>query len=203
MKKIVLASKSLDRGRILREARVPFSILISKVNEVPFKKRLSNNPIKLVEELAKAKALSAKLTLMENRKESIIIAADTIIEFKGEIIGKAKDENQAFQILRKLAGNAHNLITGVAITETSNPKIIVDHDSTTVKFLNLKDHEIWNYVKTGEWRGRAGCYSARDKASLFVDMIIGSTSNVIGLPLHKVYEILKKEFNVDLLKNSN
>ena len=95
-------------------------------------------------------------------------------------------------------GKTHNLITGIAITETENPKIFVDLDTTVVEFLNLSNDEINNYVKTNEWKGRAGAYSINDKASLFIKKIQGSSSNVIGFPMHKLYEILRNEFGMNL-----
>jgi len=95
-------------------------------------------------------------------------------------------------------GKAHHLITGIAISDTDDPKIILDHDITSVEFLTLSDAEIDNYVKTNEWKGRAGAYSINDKASLFISKINGSSSNVIGLPMHKIYEILKTDFGLSL-----
>jgi len=198
MKNIVLASKSIDRRLLFELAKLPFEVVITIVDEDKFKAQISN-PIELAKKLAEEKALHAKESLNRGGKEAIIIAADTIVELKGEIIGKAKNENQAFQILRKLAGNEHNLVTGFAITETDNAKLIVDYDSTSVKFLPLTDQEIWEYIKSEEWIGRAGAYSIREKASLFIESIHGSSSNVIGLPMHKIYRILKSEFNVNLL----
>ncbi len=198
MKNIVLASKSLDRRKILKGARLPYEVLITNVDEDDFKKE-NSNPIELVKQLANAKALKAKEKLAQENKDAIIVAADTIVELNGEIIGKAKDEEHAFRILKKLAGRSHKLITGIAVTETYNPKIIIDHDSTSVTFLDLTDKEIWGYIKTGEWQGRAGAYSIRERASLFIKSIQGSSSNVIGLPMNKLYQILRKEFNQFLL----
>ncbi len=198
MKIIVLASKSIDRRKILKRAKLPFEVLITNVDEDKYKKEFSN-PIEIVKELAKAKLLKAKEILTQENKDAIIVAADTILELDGEIIGKAKDEEHAFRILKKLVGKSHNLITGIGITETYNPKLIIDHDSTSLKFLELSDNEIWEYIKTGEWQGRAGAYSIREKASLFIESIQGSSSNVIGLPMNKLYEILRNEFNQDLL----
>jgi len=197
MKEIVLASRSIDRSEIFKRAKIPFTVVPSKVDEEKYKNLISD-PIKLVKELAKAKALYTKELMSHNNKKAIIIAADTVVEQNGDIIGKAKNENEAFQILKNLINNKHNLITGVAITETNNPKIVIDHDSTVVHFSNLNDTEIWNYIKTGEWKGRAGAYSIRDKASLFIRSIEGSSSNVIGLPMHKIFEIIKSEFNFNL-----
>ena len=137
---------------------------------------------------------------MKNKLDAVIIAADTIVECDGDIIGKANNKREAFEILKKLEGKAHNLITGIAITETNNPKIIVDSDTTVVEFLNLTSEEIEDYMKTNEWVGRAGAYSIRDKASFFINKINGSTSNVIGLPMHKIYHIMRNEFGLNLFR---
>ncbi|MHA1723999.1 MAG: Maf family protein [Promethearchaeota archaeon] len=198
MKRIILASKSTDRSEILKRVGISFDILITNVNEEEFKRKISN-PIELVRELAKQKALNAKNKLLSRNDACIIIGADTIVEFEGEIIGKAKNENDAFNILKKLQGITHSLITGIAVTELRSPKIIIDHNSTRVTFLSLSDEEIWAYIKSGEWKGRAGAYSIREKAAIFVDFIVGSSSNVMGLPLNKLFTILKKDFNLNLL----
>ncbi|TFG20130.1 MAG: septum formation protein Maf [Promethearchaeota archaeon] len=195
---IVLASKSADRNRLLENIKLPFEVYITNVDENKYKTRFSN-PIELVKQLAKAKALKAKDSLSKEGKKVIIIAADTVVELNGKIIGKAKNEEKAFHILKKLAGKIHNLLTGFAITETNNSKLIVEYDNTSVKFINLTDQEIWSYIKSGEWKGRAGAYSIREKASLFIEAIQGSSSNVIGLPMHKIFRILKNEFNYNLL----
>ncbi len=199
MRTIVLASKSIDRKEMFDHAGILVEVLSTNIDENIYKSKISN-PIELVKQLAKAKALAAKEFLISMNKNSIIIAADTIVEFKGEIIGKAVNETQAFQILKKLAGNRHELITGIAITDTKDQKLITDYDSTAVNFLNLSNDDIWSYIKSGEWKDRAGCYSLRERASLFIDSIKGSSSNVIGLPMKKIYEILKNEFNLNLLQ---
>lgn len=199
MKKIILASKSKDRSKLFRHIGIPFEILITNIDEENYKKRFTD-PFELVSELAKAKALFAKETLLKNKIDAIIIAADTIVEFQGEIIGKANNDNEAFEILKKLEGSSHNLITGIAITETDNSKLIVDSDITIVEFNNLSIEEIWSYINTKEWIGRAGAYSIRDKASLFIHKINGSSSNVIGLPMQKIYYILKNEFGINLIQ---
>jgi len=199
MKEIVLASRSIDRSKIFKRAKIPFTVVPSNIDEEKFKD-LIRDPIKLVKELAKAKALYTKELLSQNDKKAIIVAADTVVEQNGNIVGKAENENDAFQILKNLINNKHNLITGIAITETNTPKLVVDHDSTIVHFSNLTDTEIWNYIKTGEWKGRAGAYSIRDKASLFIRSIEGSSSNVIGLPMHKIFEIIKSEFHFNLFE---
>ncbi len=198
MKKIILASKSIDRKKTFNRLNIPFETIITDIDE-GYYKGIFSNPVELVKEIAKAKALKAKDLLKNRNIESIIIAADTIVEFKGKIIGKAKNKAQAFQILKSLINRSHNLITGVAITELNDPKIVVDYDCTIVTFLDISDNEIRNYINTEEWKGRAGAYSIRDRASLFIKEIRGSPSNVIGLPMQKIFEILKKDFGLNLL----
>jgi len=199
LKRIVLASKSTDRSEILKRLGIPFDIFVSDIDEEKYKKSYSD-VTELAKKLAKKKALFAKRKLMKDESNAIIIAADTLIEIDGNFIGKARNEEEAFKILKKLNGRTHKLITGIAITEIKNPKLITDSDTTTVEFLELSDEEIREYIKTNEWKGRAGAYSLRDKASLFITKINGSSSNVIGLPLHKIYEILRKEFKFNLLQ---
>ena len=200
MRRIVLASKSRDRRKLFDLAKVNFEVIETNVDEEQFKKEI-NDPIQLVKKLAEEKALSAKLILNSNNIDidAIIIAADTIVECNNEIIGKAKNENNAFEILKKLSNKTHNLVTGFAITETNKPKLIVDYDITSVKFLNLSENDIRDYIKSEEWKGRAGAYSIRERASLFIEAVNGSISNVIGLPMQKIYVILKNEFSLNLL----
>jgi septum formation protein len=197
LKKIILASKSIDRTELINRIGIPFEVLASNIDEKRFKKRIAD-PILLVKELAKAKCLYVKDELIKKKSQALIIAADTVVELNGVIIGKAKNPEEAFKIIKNLMGKAHNLITGIAITYTDDPKIVIDYDITSVEFLSLSDPEIDNYVKTDEWKGRAGAYSINDKASLFISKINGSSSNVIGLPMHKIYEILKTEFGLSL-----
>ena len=197
MTQIILASKSFDRKDIFLRAKVSINILATDIDEEYYKSTIKD-AFKLVQELAKQKALKAKELLKFEKKEAIIIAADTVVKFRERLIGKAKNRNQAFQILKNLQGQSHNLITGVAITQTSLPKLVVDYDSTLVEFSPLSNDEILKYLKINEWKGRAGAYSIMDKASIFIKSINGSPSNVIGLPMQKLYEILKREFNVNL-----
>jgi len=199
LKKIILASKSIDRSEIFKRAGIPFELFVTNINEEKFKTKFSN-PVELVKELAKAKILFAKNELIKKKIDAIIIGADTIVLLEGEIIGKAYNEEEAFKILKKLVGKSHKLITGIAITEIQNSKIIVDSDTTIIEFIELSDEEIWQYIKSNEWKGRAGAYSITDKASLFISKIIGSSSNVIGLPMHKLYEILRTEFGLNLVQ---
>lgn len=200
MTKIILASKSLDRKELLKRIVIPFDIIITNINEEKYKSEIED-PIELVMRLAEMKAKTAKNLLKENdpKEAYIIIAADTIVRFKGETIGKANNKKQAFSILKKLNNSTHSLITGIAITQLNLPKVIKDFDKTLVTFVPLSDDEIETYLDSDEWKGRAGAYSIYDKASMFIEKIEGSPSNVVGLPLQKIFKILKTEFKVNLI----
>lgn len=199
MKKIILASKSKDRSELFARLNISFETLNTEINERDYNDQYSD-PVELVKELAKLKALKAKEILKCKEKGTIIIAADTIVEFNGKIIGKARTEEEAFQILKTLVNRSHNLITGIAISEINDSKVVVDYDISNVTFLYISDDDIWEYIKTEEWKGRAGAYSIRDRASLFIKEIRGSPSNVIGLPMQKIFKILKSEFRLNLLE---
>ena len=203
MTRIILASGSKDRKDILERANVSFHIYPTDIDEEQYKLKTLDG-VKLVKKLANLKLLNAKnrlLSAQERETNTIIIAADTIVEFNNEIIGKASNRSQAFQFLKKLQGKSHKLVTGIAIASLDDSKIILDHDITIVEFCPLSDDEIDNYLDTFEWKGRAGAYSIRDKASVFIKSINGSPSNVIGLPMQKLFVILKNKFNLNLLDN--
>lgn len=195
---IILASKSKDRKKILKNLGIPFKVKVSDIDEGHHKESIKD-PILLVQKLAELKALNLKEKIGIKDAPGIIIAADTVVEYKGEIVGKAKTEQEAFKILNFLSGKKHNLITGYALVDLSKEKSYVNYDLTQVKFLKLSKNDIWNYIKTEEWKGRAGAYSLRERASLFVEWINGSFSNVLGLPIDKIYPILKAKFEIDLL----
>jgi len=198
MNSIILASKSTDRKEILKRAEIPFTAISSNIDESVYKEKI-NEPIKLVQRLAEAKVLDVKQRLNRKKKQLFFIGADTIVEFQGKIIGKATDSEGAFRILKKLNGNTHNLITGLAIAQSNDRRVFIDYDRTEVTFLSLLDNEIWDYINTQEWKGRAGAYSIKDRASLFIKSINGSPSNVIGLPLQKLFHLFKVKFNINLI----
>ena len=202
MKKIILASRSADRNELFKHIKIPFDVMFSDIDEEYYKENFLD-PYELVQKLAKAKALNIKNKLSHTNLEALIIAADTVVEIKGTIIGKAVDKDHAFRILKKLSGQSHNIITGFAITEGLHPKLICDYDKTIVHFSQISNNEIKAYLKTDEWIGRAGAYSIRDKAALFIDSIEGSSSNVVGLPLNKLFRIIKDEFKLNLLELDN
>jgi septum formation protein len=203
MEKVILASGSGDRKALLERLAIPFDILVTNVDEEEYKNQFKD-PIELVMKLAENKAKTAKKLLNHTvfEMDDPIIAADTIVEYDGQIIGKAKNKDQAYMILKTLNNSTHNLITGIAITQFNNPIIVTEFEITKVTFIKMTDKEIQKYIDFGEWKGRAGAYSIFDKASMFIKKIEGSPSNVVGLPIQKIYHILKNEFRINMMNLS-
>lgn len=203
---IILASSSQDRKNLFDRIKIPYKIIISNYEEI-------EDPTMQAESLTiylaegKMKAVLDKILKDPNyyeirEKSYFIIAADTLVECSGETLSKTNNKNRAFEILSKLSGKIHKLITGVVIYDSDSRAVSRFYDSTTVKFLNLTESDIWNYLNNcNEWQGRAGSYSLQERASLFVETIEGSPSNVIGLPMNKIYKELKR-FGLDLLSIS-
>lgn len=128
--------------------------------------------------------------IFHQHKGDVILTADTTVCLKKEILGKAESEKQAFEMIKKLSGQRHEVITSVCVgySESTVRQIEVQ---TEIVFRELKDREISRYVSSDEWRGKAGAYGIQGSAQQFVHSINGSLTNVIGLPLSESIELLE------------
>lgn len=193
MKELVLASASPRRREILESTGLRFRVAICDADESKVDKAIPPNLY--VQELALIKAgEAAKLDL----GDSLIISADTIVYADGEIMGKPKDEADAVRMLKSLSGKSHSVFTGICVTRRRDLFSVCASVETEVFFKNLSDDEIMRYVKTGEPMDKAGAYGIQGKASVFVEKINGDFFNVVGLPVSKLYDILKNEFDFDM-----
>jgi septum formation protein len=183
MKLIVLASTSARRKTLLKQLGLKFTIIPSLVEE-KLNPRLK--PRGQAEALALLKAQSAdeKYRERKNHESYLIIAADTIISVDDEVLGKPKDEKDAKQMLRKLSGRRHCVITGFSIVDTDTRKIITRSVKTFVYFKKLGEREIREYVKREKLSDKAGAYAIQGLGAVFVEKIEGDYFNVVGLPLH-------------------
>jgi septum formation protein len=203
--RLLLASASPRRLELLKKivADNKIEVLISNQDEVYQKE----DPIDRVKRLALEKARQ----ILSRRGEfsssiEIIIGADTEIVIDGKAVGRPKDKDEAEHILRKLSGRTHQAITGFALIDTRNGKEIVDYVSTEVEFKTLSKDEIKQYVQSSEPIGKAGAYGIQGKGALLIKKIDGSYSNIVGLPLERLSEILDREFGMpiwDIDKVSN
>ncbi|MGQ9609969.1 MAG: Maf family protein [bacterium] len=190
MKKIILASESPRRKKLLEQIGINFEVVSSQVNE---DKIIDNDPLKNIQLLALKKAQE-----VANRGYvGIIIGADTQIFIDGEIIGKPKDREDAKRILLKLSGRNHSVITGIALIDTESQTSETWVETTTVKFRELMIDEIEEYLDTGEYIGKAGAYGIQERAAAFVERIEGCYFNVVGLPLAKLSVKLRMKQGLD------
>ena len=187
--KIFLASKSPRRRELLENLGFPFQIVENDIEEVSSEKE----PSKYVMDLAFKKALKAAENIKE---EGIVIAADTIVVVDGEILGKPKDREEAFSMLKTLQGREHIVYTGIAVIKLPEMKHSVDYQETKVWIRRLEDEDISNYIDTGECWDKAGAYAIQGFGSLIVEKIEGDYFNVVGLPVAKLFGLLKREFGV-------
>ncbi|MHA1476255.1 MAG: Maf family protein [Promethearchaeota archaeon] len=186
--KLILASKSRDRKKLFERAQIPIEIIPSDFDE---KSIHESDPKELVKKIASAKAKKVMKKwndeLGNKNNPAIIIAADTMVLFDGNLIGKAQNKEQAFQILTQLSGKKHKLLTGVALIHSITKQIRSFMDISIVQFQKLTSSEIQRYLDSSdEYIGRAGAYSLYDRASLFIDFVEGSPTNVLGLPMAKL-----------------
>lgn len=127
-------------------------------------------------------ALGKAKEVAEKYKDSIIIGCDTIVAYNNEILGKPLTPDNAYIMLVKLSGNYHSVFSGLAVIDTQRNKELAGHDKTEVKFRNLSEKEINDYVASGEPLDKAGAYGIQECGGAFVESIKGSFSNVVGLP---------------------
>ena len=193
MEEIILASASPRRKEILEKYNIFPKVVGSKLIEKTF---LGENPVQIAMSLAFQKAFNVS----KEYPDSIVIGADTIVFFEDNILGKPKDYDDAFRILKLLNGKEHNVITGISLIEKSKNIKIVDYEKTRVKFRELSDEQIKSYILTDEPFDKAGAYGIQDNGALLVEWINGCYLNVVGLPLVKLDFLLNKFFKISLIK---
>jgi septum formation protein len=181
---LVLASASPRRAEILQAVGWQFERRTAEIDESPQK---GETPESYVERLARTKA-KAVARQLENR---LILGADTTVVLEDEIIGKPKNTDDARQMLHKLSGKWHEVLTGVALFKKTNNEMIYRdaHERTRVKFAELSEQEIEFLIETGEPLDKAGAYAVQAQAALFIERIEGDYWNVVGLPVSKVYRM--------------
>lgn len=183
MKKLILASKSPRREELMGRITDNFEIIVSEVEEIlPEGISPEDAPVYLA-------SLKANAVAREHRGETVI-GADTVVILDGRILGKPKNEDDAFSMLSMLSGKTHAVVTGCCITD--GEREISFSQSTEVTFYDLFDEEIRDYIKTGEPMDKAGAYGIQEKASVFVREISGDFFNVVGLPVAKLYRKLRE-----------
>ncbi len=185
-KKVILASKSPRRHFLLGELGIDFEIVENHDVEEDFPPDMKPEEIPVY--LAKKKAAAFSGTL---NPETILITADTIVWCQGKVLNKPRDREDASRILRKLSGNLHTVFTGVCVKSLS--KEVTFYATTDVYFACLTEQEIDHYLKEYKPYDKAGAYGIQEWIGYIgIEKIDGSYFNVMGLPIQKLYQELKK-----------
>lgn len=186
MRNIILASSSPRRKDLLKQIKLPFEIIPSDIDENLSK--LTGTPAEKAEQLAYEKASDVANKI----QKGIVLGADTIVVIDDEILGKPKDSEDAYNMLKKLSGQEHEVITGICLIDLDNNIELIQHETTIVQFVELDDEKIRAYIKSGEVFDKAGSYAAQGVGAIFVKGIKGCYSNVVGLPLTRLSMMLEK-----------
>jgi septum formation protein len=184
---LILASASPRRRQLLSEAGYEFIVISPDVDESVF----STNRIDACE-YARRLALAKAKNVVVNHPDSLVIGADTVVDFAGQIIGKPTDAKEAEWITRKLFSAPHKVITGIAIIRLFDSIEIVDSDATTIYPKKITAEQISEHIKSGSWRDKAGAYAIKEAGDEFIEKIEGSMTNVMGLPMELLERLLKK-----------
>lgn len=182
--KLILASASPRRAEILRSAAIPFTVLSSAVDETPVP---GEPPHVYVQRMADAKA---ELVAARAVGPAIVIAADTVVTLDGRIIGKPHSTEDARQLLQKLSGRTHSVLTGVTLIRLPDAERRAFVETTHVHFSVLTPEEITRYLATEEPYDKAGAYAIQGQAGRYIPRIEGCYFNVVGLPLARLTETL-------------
>lgn len=187
MRSVVLASESPRRRELMNISGIPFYTQAAKIDET-FNANLS------IEEGVMDLALRKAMKVSETRPNEVVIGADTIVVIDNEILGKPKDVEDAYRMLRLLSNKTHRVITGVAIVNQDVKKTF--YEVTEVKFANLSEETIEWYIKSREYYDKAGGYAIQGKGMILVERINGDYFNVVGMPMHHLVEELKAFINI-------
>lgn len=183
---LVLASASPRRQELLRSAGFSFTVQAADIDEAPL---AGESPRDCAERLAREKALAVSRT----RPHDVVLGADTIVVVDEAILGKPVDAADAARMLRLLSGRVHSVITGVCVVGGGPSQGLKTASETTlVTMSGLSDEEIRGYVATGEPMDKAGAYAIQGTAARWIPRIEGDYSNVVGLPVARVYGMLRE-----------
>jgi septum formation protein len=184
--KIVLASKSPRRAEILRAVGWEFEAVAANIDETRME---SEDAVSYVKRLAQTKAETVANRISNPR---LVLGADTVVVIEGEILGQPRDDGDARRMLQLLSGKWHEVVTGIALMRAGQtPQVLIDHETTRVRFGEMSTEEIDWYVSTGEPSDKAGAYAIQGRGALFIEEIQGDYFNIVGLPVRLLYELIQ------------
>lgn len=192
---LILASASPRRSELLGYLNFPFKIYPS---EAPEETDLIE-PTEVVQELSRIKCHDIYNQIKSKYTNPLVIGSDTVVVYKDEILGKPKSKKEAREVLKKLSGSRHEVLTGVCVKAKD-----VDfkfYERTFVVFKDICDSELDIYLKSDDCMDKAGAYGIQGQAQIFIESIEGSYSNVVGFPISDFIEKLKENLKVSNLEN--
>jgi septum formation protein len=189
--KLILASSSPRRAEILRNAGFDFEVAPADVDESQRHGEYATNLVRRLAE-EKARAVARQLAARSQDNSGIIVAADTVVDVEGEILGKPSSPDDARGMLCRLSDRTHEVLTALAVLPIPGNQSRVVVESTRVTFAPLTEREIEEYIQSGEPFGKAGAYAIQGHGGKFITRIEGCYFNVMGLPLARLYAILRE-----------
>jgi septum formation protein len=179
----MLASASPRRSELLRNAGISFQVEAANIREEPF---TYETPLNYAQRLARDKARA----VLERRPQDAVLGADTVVVVDEHLLEKPADGNDAARMLRLLSSRSHQVITGVCLAAEGFER--TEAETTRVVFTKMSEAEIADYIRSGEPMDKAGAYGIQGMASRWVDRVEGCYFNVVGLPVARVYRLLRE-----------
>jgi septum formation protein len=184
---LILASNSPRRRELLRQAGYRFEVRPPPIDDHGMAQPAS--PEALVESLAYMKATAT--IAADSLGQGLVLGADTIVALGDEVIGKPASEAEARRILARLAGAEQRVMTGLALVDAATGRRWLDHDVTRLRMRRMTPQEIDAYVASGEAMGKAGAYAIQETGDRYIEQMVGSLTNVVGLPMELLERLLK------------
>lgn len=182
--KIILASASPQRKKLLEQISMNFQIIPPSIKE--------NKNIKDPIARVKTNALMKATNVAEKLTEGLVIGVDTVVVLDDQILGKPKDDTEAYEMIKKLSARTHLVYSGIAIINSENNVFEFEHEVTSVTMRPITNNEIIAYVKSREPHNKAGAYAAQGLGALLIKHIDGCFFNIVGLPLSLLFILLKR-----------
>lgn len=201
--KLILASTSPNRRELFDRMEIAYQAMAPDYEEV-----IDNTlePFAQVEAFALGKAESVLDQLALGDEDYLVMGFDSMIELEGGSLGKAHSQEEAFSMLKSFVGKSQQIVSGFALLGQSKGEkfTIVDHQATKAQFrTDISDAEINHYLTFGDWKGKCGAYSILGPGIFFLDHIEGDFQNIIGVPVIKIGQLLKKQLGVSWLELLN
>lgn len=190
----ILASKSQRRSDILSRY-IDFKVISYDIEE-------NNIDYDSPEQLVMALSFEKGIEVAKNNLEDIVLSADTLVVIDNKVLGKPRSRDEAKIMIKKLSGREHRVLTAYSIFKLDKKIKYTDYVESSVKFKNLSEEDIENYLDRGEYIDKAGAYGIQGLGAILVEKINGDFENIVGLPISKIADDLKKLFNISLMKGA-